>query len=158
MPEIIGSTSPNTSKDYRFKAAPPPPPLEHLSSSPMRSDASRLSTNGTKLNATLNGFDRVLPPITTVHKNDSQNIYNTINMTSSYQHDTRINPPHQYQNIGNDRTKSKSRTIVLGRESNANEPQKSSNLSKFCHDCGARFIVEQAKFCMDCGVKRATLD
>lgn len=30
-------------------------------------------------------------------------------------------------------------------------------MSKFCHECGARFIVDQAKFCIDCGVKRLVL-
>ncbi|XP_012155890.1 mucin-5AC isoform X2 [Ceratitis capitata] len=33
----------------------------------------------------------------------------------------------------------------------------SMKMSKFCHECGARFLVEQAKFCMDCGVKRIVL-
>lgn len=30
-------------------------------------------------------------------------------------------------------------------------------MSKFCHECGTRFIVDQAKFCIDCGVKRLIL-
>lgn len=30
-------------------------------------------------------------------------------------------------------------------------------MSKFCHECGSRFIVDQAKFCIDCGVKRLVL-
>ncbi|KNC24185.1 hypothetical protein FF38_02180 [Lucilia cuprina] len=29
----------------------------------------------------------------------------------------------------------------------------SMKVSKFCHECGSRFLLEQAKFCMDCGVK-----
>ncbi|KAL9919565.1 uncharacterized protein ACN427_001469 isoform 2-T2 [Glossina fuscipes fuscipes] len=33
----------------------------------------------------------------------------------------------------------------------------SMKMSKFCHECGSKFIVEQAKFCMDCGVKRIVL-
>ncbi|XP_011206914.2 probable WRKY transcription factor protein 1 isoform X1 [Bactrocera dorsalis] len=33
----------------------------------------------------------------------------------------------------------------------------SMKMSKFCHECGAKFLVEQAKFCMDCGVKRIVL-
>lgn len=139
MPEIVGLS--NASKDLgRFKTAP----LEHLST--IKTDSTKLSTNGTKLNASLNGFDRVLPPII-VHKNDSQNIYNTINMTSSYRHDIRAEPQH------NDRTKL-STPRNMCKESNSS----AQKLSKFCHECGARFVVDQARFCMDCGVKRATLD
>ncbi|XP_016988732.1 uncharacterized protein LOC108051224 isoform X10 [Drosophila rhopaloa] len=33
----------------------------------------------------------------------------------------------------------------------------SMKMSKFCHECGAKFIIEHAKFCMDCGVKRVVL-
>lgn len=137
MPEIVGVSS-NMVKDLgRFKA----PPLEHLSS--LKADSTKLSMNGNKLNAnSLNGFDRVLPPIT-VHKNDSQNIYNTINMTSSYHHDTRADPTNH--KTSNDR---------IGKEANVS----CFKLSKFCHECGAKFFVEQAKFCMDCGAKRANLD
>ncbi|XP_055319252.1 uncharacterized protein LOC129576981 isoform X2 [Sitodiplosis mosellana] len=148
MPEIVGLASPNTSKDLgRFKTTP----IEYLSS--LKSDTTKLSTNGTKLNASLNGFDRVLPPIA-VHKNDSQNIYNTINMTSSYHHDTRVDPLHQHKITSNDRIKLSSSSTTC-RESNLSANQK---LTKFCHECGARFIVDQAKFCMNCGVKRANLD
>uniref|UniRef100_A0A182T486 Zinc-ribbon domain-containing protein n=1 Tax=Anopheles maculatus TaxID=74869 RepID=A0A182T486_9DIPT len=31
-------------------------------------------------------------------------------------------------------------------------------MSKFCHECGARFMVSSAKFCMSCGVRRITLE
>ncbi|XP_050081328.1 mucin-5AC-like isoform X2 [Anopheles maculipalpis] len=31
-------------------------------------------------------------------------------------------------------------------------------MSKFCHECGARFMISSAKFCMSCGVRRITLD
>ncbi|XP_066246201.1 uncharacterized protein DDB_G0284459-like isoform X1 [Euwallacea similis] len=33
----------------------------------------------------------------------------------------------------------------------------SSNMSKFCHECGTRFPVSSAKFCVECGVKRLVL-
>lgn len=33
----------------------------------------------------------------------------------------------------------------------------SMKMSRFCHECGNKFLVEQAKFCMDCGVKRIVL-
>lgn len=31
-------------------------------------------------------------------------------------------------------------------------------MSKFCHECGTKFMVTTAKFCMDCGVKRVVLE
>lgn len=34
----------------------------------------------------------------------------------------------------------------------------SSKLSRFCHECGAKFLVDHARFCMDCGVRRVALD
>lgn len=138
MPEIVGLSSPNSSaKDFgRLKAAP----LEHLTS--IKTDSAKLSSiNGTKLNASLNGFDRVLPPIA-VHKNDSQNIYNTI----SYHPDTRTDPPPNFHQSG------------IKHHHQETSDLSAQKLSKFCHECGARFIVDQAKFCMDCGVKRANLD
>ncbi|XP_033246434.1 uncharacterized protein LOC108159466 isoform X3 [Drosophila miranda] len=33
----------------------------------------------------------------------------------------------------------------------------SMKMSKFCHECGGRFIIEHAKFCMECGVRRMIL-
>ncbi|EDW00672.1 GH20883 [Drosophila grimshawi] len=33
----------------------------------------------------------------------------------------------------------------------------SMKLSKFCHECGGKFVIEHAKFCMDCGVRRVVL-
>uniref|UniRef100_A0A1I8P5A4 C2HC/C3H-type domain-containing protein n=1 Tax=Stomoxys calcitrans TaxID=35570 RepID=A0A1I8P5A4_STOCA len=33
----------------------------------------------------------------------------------------------------------------------------SMKMSKFCHECGSKFLLDQAKFCMDCGVKRICL-
>lgn len=29
--------------------------------------------------------------------------------------------------------------------------------SKFCHECGNKFIVETAKFCMECGIRRMVM-
>uniref|UniRef100_A0AAG5D1H5 C2HC/C3H-type domain-containing protein n=1 Tax=Anopheles atroparvus TaxID=41427 RepID=A0AAG5D1H5_ANOAO len=31
-------------------------------------------------------------------------------------------------------------------------------ISKFCHECGARFMVSSAKFCMSCGVRRLMME
>lgn len=33
-----------------------------------------------------------------------------------------------------------------------------SKMSKFCYECGAKYIYDQAKFCVECGVKRVVLD
>lgn len=30
----------------------------------------------------------------------------------------------------------------------------SEQLSKFCHECGYKFVVPTAKFCIECGVRR----
>lgn len=45
--------------------------------------------------------------------------------------------------------------LSLGHNSFSGEPMK---LSKFCHECGAKFIVDNAKFCMECGVRRVTIE
>lgn len=38
-----------------------------------------------------------------------------------------------------------------------NSNASSVKMSKFCHECGAKFVLEHAKFCMDCGVRRVVL-
>lgn len=144
MPEIVGvaANSGNSTNDLgRLKVAPPPM-FERFAT---KSDSNKL--NGNKLSA-LNGFDRILPPITTIHKNDSQNIYNTINMTSSYTDGPVVS-----------RSDSKTdRKLSSPLSPRAGGAQESLKMSKFCYECGTKFIVEQAKFCMDCGAKRAIID
>lgn len=88
------------------------------------------------------GFDRILPPI--IHKNDSQNIYNTINMLSS-----------TYEN--SDRSTSDRKLSSL-QKNNENINTNSIKISKFCHECGSKFVVDQAKFCMVCGIKRVSFE
>ncbi|XP_065087523.1 probable serine/threonine-protein kinase DDB_G0282963 isoform X2 [Ochlerotatus camptorhynchus] len=34
----------------------------------------------------------------------------------------------------------------------------SLQMSKFCHECGSRFMIDTAKFCMECGIRRIMLD
>ncbi|XP_053690436.1 uncharacterized protein LOC128738957 isoform X2 [Sabethes cyaneus] len=34
----------------------------------------------------------------------------------------------------------------------------SNPMSKFCHECGSRFMINTAKFCMECGIRRIMLD
>lgn len=144
MPEIVGfsATANNNREIGRYKT----PPLEHLTN---KNESNKFMNKDTKLSSPSNGFDRVLPPII-VHKNDSQNIYNTINMTSSY-HDGSI--AHRSDSAP-ERKMSSSMSAKSRDPSNFN----SLKMSKFCHECGAKFIVDHAKFCMDCGVKRTVLD
>lgn len=34
----------------------------------------------------------------------------------------------------------------------------SLQMSKFCHECGSRFMIDTAKFCMECGIRRIMID
>lgn len=169
MPEIVGLSTPSAEKDVN-RANFTTSPHEPFAGKP---DATKLfqKESTTKLNSPLNGFERVLPPII-LHKNDSQNIYNTINMTSSYHHDgsmtSRSDSLLTNNSAGNDQRKL-STTSLTTTKPNKDAPTSllqqqqqhhfnAMKLSKFCHECGAKFIVDQAKFCMDCGAKRALLD
>lgn len=149
MPEIVGLSTPTAEKDFdRLSHASPHEQFTQ------KSDGTKfMSKESTKLNSPLNGFDRVLPPII-VHKNDSQNIYNTINMTSGYRDGSLTSRSDSLvsNHSSGDRKMSSSKPSVDPLHFNA------MKMSKFCHECGAKFIVDQAKFCMDCGAKRAMLD
>lgn len=154
MPEIVGLSTPSAEKDFNHLKVTSP--HEQFAG---KTDATKLFNNeSTKLNSPLNGFDRVLPPII-LHKNDSQNIYNTINMTSSY-HDgsmTSRSDSLLTNSAGSDRKLSTSSLVSTKPNKDAHHFN-AMKLSKFCHECGAKFIVDQAKFCMDCGARRAVLD
>lgn len=136
VPEIVSSSS---ARGNRIVGRSKATPLELIT---LKTDSNKTNTNGTKLTTSHNGFDRVLPPIV-VRKNDSQNIYNTINMTSSFHDAQNINRPDSVSNNATDRKLSSSLSMKF---------------PKFCHECGAKFILEQAKFCMECGVKRIAID
>lgn len=136
VPEIVSSSS---ARGNRIVGRSKATPLELIT---LKTDPNKTNTNGTKLTTSHNGFDRVLPPIV-VRKNDSQNIYNTINMTSNFHDAQNINRPDSVSNNATDRKLSSSISMKF---------------PKFCHECGAKFIVEQAKFCMECGVKRIAID
>lgn len=127
MPEIVGLSSNNNCDSGRMS----------LKTLIPKTDSSKLNVKGPKSNE--NGFDRVLPPIA-VHKNDSQNIYNTINMS-----------------LNQSKTNDSAVKSTIDRISSLSQLS-SLKLSRFCHECGAKFIVDQAKFCMECGVKRANVD
>lgn len=164
MPEIVGLSTPNAEKDFNHSKIATSPHEQFGG----KSDAPKLfpKESTTKLNSPSNGFDRVLPPII-LHKNDSQNIYNSINMTSSYHHDgsmtSRSDSVLGNSNAGSDHLRKLSTTSLTMKPSKDQSAQQlhqfnAMKLPKFCHECGAKFIVEQAKFCMDCGAKRAALD
>lgn len=38
--------------------------------------------------------------------------------------------------------------------STASNADADPKLSKFCHECGYKFVVPTAKFCIECGVRR----
>lgn len=40
----------------------------------------------------------------------------------------------------------------------AREPSLVKELSKFCHECGYKFVVPTAKFCIECGVRRIKVE
>ncbi|XP_062698571.1 uncharacterized protein DDB_G0284459 isoform X7 [Aedes albopictus] len=41
---------------------------------------------------------------------------------------------------------------------NATLQQQQQQMSKFCHECGSRFMIDTAKFCMECGIRRIMID
>lgn len=43
---------------------------------------------------------------------------------------------------------------TLMNRSTSVEDSADAKLSKFCHECGYKFIVPTAKFCIECGVRR----
>lgn len=94
-----------------------------------------------------------------MHKNDSQNIYNTINMLSNnYKHFHRLESGGS--SGGNGSGVSGVGEYKLSTSSKLRESlnENVNNLSKFCYECGAKYIYDQAKFCVECGVKRVVLD
>ncbi|XP_075170007.1 uncharacterized protein LOC142241983 isoform X8 [Haematobia irritans] len=64
-------------------------------------------------------------------------------------------PQHQQQQqLNYQTTPMSSSTQLYGSNSTMSSSMK---MSKFCHECGSKFLLDQAKFCMDCGVKRICL-
>lgn len=43
------------------------------------------------------------------------------------------------------------RNLLLSRTVSTDDEVK---LSKFCHECGYKFVVPTAKFCIECGIRR----
>ncbi|KAH8291441.1 hypothetical protein KR054_011804 [Drosophila jambulina] len=65
-------------------------------------------------------------------------------------------PAYSVNNNNIPMTPTISQHSLLSNTSN-NSMSSSMKMSKFCHECGAKFIIEHAKFCMDCGVRRMVL-
>lgn len=157
MPEIVGLSTQSAEKDFnRLKVTSP-----HDQFAGKTDATNPFNKEPTKLNSPLNGFDRVLPPII-LHKNDSQNIYDTINMTSGY-HDGSMTSRSDSLLTNSAAARSSDRklstsSLVTAKSNKDAHHFNAMKMSKFCHECGAKFIVDQAKFCMDCGAKRAVLD
>ncbi|XP_055920959.1 uncharacterized protein LOC129952414 isoform X5 [Eupeodes corollae] len=51
----------------------------------------------------------------------------------------------------------KSTGSISNSSSTNNLPTPNVKTSKFCHECGSKFLLDQAKFCMDCGVRRIVM-
>nr|XP_041633120.1 uncharacterized protein LOC108076293 isoform X2 [Drosophila kikkawai] len=80
---------------------------------------------------------------------------------SNYNYQQQQQQQHQlsqpaYNNNNLPMTPTISQHSLLSNNSN-NSMSSSMKMSKFCHECGAKFIIEHAKFCMDCGVRRMVL-
>ncbi|XP_017838351.1 PHD finger protein rhinoceros isoform X2 [Drosophila busckii] len=60
--------------------------------------------------------------------------------------------------LGGTVTPTMSQHSLMSNTSNGSSSMTTSmKMSKFCHECGCKFVLEQAKFCTECGVKRAML-
>lgn len=99
-----------------------------------------------------------LPPIVAPHKNNSQNIYDSIALPA-------MKPLINYGKTYGDRavhSRSTPSSAVERKQISTMKDSASSSaaakMSKFCHECGAKFLVSSAKFCMDCGVRRVVLE
>lgn len=111
-------------------------------------------------------LNEILPPIV-LHKNDSKNIYNMINMSMSTNGNTRGRNLSSVHVPSIQTTPKFSNQKVLSPISSASISHPANDLGsnetppkqlKFCHECGAKFIIDKAKFCMECGVQRIYLD
>lgn len=141
IPELIGTfPDKKLNESSRIRTAP----VEHSVDRMYNINANTFSKSFN--NKPTSPIDRTLPPIT-LHKNDSQNIYNAFETS----------PMNRFgKNFDSSIDNKKSAWFSLKEKDLIDS--NTMKLSKFCHECGAKFIVEQAKFCMECGVKRVTLE
>lgn len=130
------------------------------------------ANDGSKIIRSQSTTETLLPPLVThAHKNNSQNIYDSINLSSITSiHGGSTKPTFNYNNNLNSLDKNgHSRAMpsnsiagdlkpspAASRHSLSNDaPPK---MTKFCYECGAKFVVPHAKFCMECGVRRVVLE
>lgn len=135
IPEITGTCTGNIGSGFLNSLSP-------LSSQP--SSKGMQSTTAKVRCPSSSGSESSLPPIVLTHKNDSQNIYNTINNNAQHLSDF---------------SRDKKASVTPNQNNNEKDVKHlDSRVPKFCYECGAKYIVAHAKFCMECGVKRVGLD
>lgn len=122
--------------------------------------------------STSSNTETLLPPLVShAHKNNSQNIYDTINLSSITSMTSGSNKStFNYNNNLNSLDKNSQsrampsnsitgdRKLAPATSKNPTSNDVSPKMTKFCYECGAKFIVPHAKFCMECGVRRVVLD
>ncbi|KAH8400867.1 hypothetical protein KR009_001513 [Drosophila setifemur] len=95
-----------------------------------------------------------------VQQNQQQQQQQAINYNYQQQHQAQSQPDYNTNSNNNNitapGTPTTSEHSLLSSMSNSSMSS-SMKMSKFCHECGAKFIIEHAKFCMDCGVRRMVL-
>lgn len=108
-----------------------------------------------------NASDTSLPPIITPHKNNSQNIYDSISLPAmkplinyGKTYGERLVHARSTPTSAVERKQNTTIKDTVINNANCNGPK----MSKFCHECGAKFMVLTAKFCMECGVRRVVLE
>lgn len=62
-----------------------------------------------------------------------------------------VKPPNYQETVMIPRNGNPALSRSISSEERANDALK---LSKFCHECGYKFVVATAKFCIECGVRR----
>ncbi|XP_046866327.1 homeobox protein 5 isoform X2 [Drosophila willistoni] len=72
----------------------------------------------------------------------------------NYQQQQQQQSPHNSNNNNLLPTPTTSQQSLASSNSSMSSSMK---MSKFCHECGGKFVLEHAKFCMECGVRRVVL-
>lgn len=91
------------------------------------------------------------------NNNNNSNATNDLEEMLRYERNNNFDVPvhpTMAQHHSNRETPMSSSNQLFGSSSTMSSSMK---MSKFCHECGSKFLLEQAKFCMDCGVKRICL-
>ncbi|XP_064538025.1 uncharacterized protein LOC135428140 isoform X2 [Drosophila montana] len=86
------------------------------------------------------------------------NTNNNNNDNNNYELNAKNLSKNKNSGVGVNLTPTTSQLSLQSNTSNVSSGMSSSmKMSKFCHECGAKFVIEHAKFCMDCGVRRVVL-